>query len=52
MNMMSKLIFAILQMSTVNFAKLALVINSQVKVCSNLKYTSPNKSSSPLQELT
>jgi len=37
MNMMSKLILAILQMGTVNFAKLALVINSQVKVSSNFK---------------
>lgn len=34
---MSKLILAILKKSTVNFAKLALVINSQIKVSSNFK---------------
>lgn len=37
MTMMAKLLMAILQMSTVNFAKLALVINAQVKVSSNFK---------------
>jgi hypothetical protein len=35
--MMTKLVLAILQMSTVNYAKLALVINAQVKTSSNFK---------------
>ena len=35
--MMTKLVLALLQMSTVNFAKLALVINSKVQISSNFK---------------
>lgn len=37
MTMMAKLVLALLQMSTVNFAKLALVINAKVKTSSNFK---------------
>lgn len=37
MTMLTKLILALLQMSTVNFAKLALVINAKVKTSSNFK---------------
>ncbi len=37
MTMMAKLILALLQMSTVNYAKLALVINAKVKTSSNFK---------------
>lgn len=37
MTMMAKLILALLHMSTVNFAKLALVINAKVKASSNFK---------------
>lgn len=37
LTMMSKLLIGLLQMSTVNFAKLALVINAKVKVASNFK---------------
>lgn len=35
--MMSKLVMAVIKMSTVNFARLALVINAAVKTCSNFK---------------
>ena len=37
LTMMSKLVLALLQMSTVNFAKLALVINAKVQISSNFK---------------
>ncbi|MEL6972401.1 MAG: hypothetical protein AAFO02_19700, partial [Bacteroidota bacterium] len=37
LTMMAKLVLALLQMSTVNFAKLALVINAKVKKSSNFK---------------
>ena len=37
LTMMTKLVLALLQMSTVNFAKLALVINAKVKKSSNFK---------------
>jgi len=37
MTMMTKLVLALLQMSTVNFAKLSLVINAKVKTSSNFK---------------
>ena len=35
--MLCKLVLAVLKMSTVNFSRLALVINSTVKTCSNFK---------------
>ena len=35
--MMSKLVLAVIQMSTVNFAQLALVLNAQVQLESNFK---------------
>lgn len=37
LNMMSKLVLAVLKMCTVNFAQLALVVNPSVKVDSNFK---------------